>query len=340
MQHIRRHHHTDEGVRAMLNEKYCGKRECNRLIGMNQVSCVDHRNVCMERQLVSEFDPDAPIGAIQSNLVQPDIFNGHNSRDPVKFFKQCDGRFFDMKDVLYYVTINRGVPKAGRKARVATVLTSALADLNTSASDPDKRLYILNRGIIKWKLIAGTYFFKLWHPTAPKMVSELEIRHKLYCNGQYVQLLRRILDEQKEFNKMESKNYQYKTKLNRNGDDRMVNRDDEKNEIEEKSDRLRQEKEMIKMEQRAKKRLNRNVTYDKMKRNQKKLVYHECDTTIDVVSRLNRSIYHGFRGEWKKANSALDSDKRVDIYSNGNLDKARSKFPSERRDNYQFCQDV
>ena len=175
------------------------------------------------------------------------------------------------------------------------------------------------------------------------MVSELELRHKLYINGQYVQLLRRIRNEQKHFDRNELINYRFKCKRNRNGsssDEHNESKDEEKNSVLNEHDNLRKEKKLVKMEQRAKKSLNNNVTYDKMKRNQQKLIYHECDSTLDIVNRLNRSIYHGFRGEWKKSNSALDSDKRVDIYENGNLDKAKSKFPAERRDNYEFCKNV
>ena len=266
MQHLKKHHHTDEGIRNLLNKKYCGIRECNELIGMDQVACKQHQHRDLNRQLVSEFDPDA--GAIQSNLVQQDIFNNGDTPDPVQFFKQKNGKLFQMKDLLIYTTINRGAPSQQKKSRVAAALTGALSDLNTVVSDESQRIHIINRGLIKWKLIAGTYFFKLWRPTAPGMASELELRHKLYVNGQYIQLLNRIKQGQKEFNKMEMKNYQFKCRLIRNG---MNNHQDheEKNIIENDDDRLKKERDMIKMEKQAKKRLNNNVTYDKLKRSKR-----------------------------------------------------------------------
>ena len=151
IQHLKKHHHTDEGVRDMLDMKYCGKSECNELIGMNKISCDYHKNVNMDRQLVSEFDPDNPMGAIQSNLIESDVYDGNNEQDDNQFFTQRDGQIFEMKDLLYYIAINRAVPKPSRKARVAVALTSALTDLNTKVNDKKKRIHILNRGIIKWK---------------------------------------------------------------------------------------------------------------------------------------------------------------------------------------------
>ena len=41
--------------------------ECNELIGLNKVSCINHRNVNMERQLVSEFNPDCELDKSYKN---------------------------------------------------------------------------------------------------------------------------------------------------------------------------------------------------------------------------------------------------------------------------------
>ena len=71
--HLKKYHHTDEGIRKMLNRKYCGHHECNELIQMDLLTCGKHKNMNLDAQMISEVDPS--IGAVQSNLVQQDIYS-------------------------------------------------------------------------------------------------------------------------------------------------------------------------------------------------------------------------------------------------------------------------
>ena len=83
----------------MCKGEYYGKRECNELIDMNDISCVNHRNMCNDRQLVSEFNPNN-LESIQSTLLQQNIYDGKNRRDPTQYFKQKDDPFFEM---MFYI---------------------------------------------------------------------------------------------------------------------------------------------------------------------------------------------------------------------------------------------
>lgn len=132
--------------------------------------------------------------------------NNRNSLNDELFFKQKNEKLFDMNDLFTYVSIDRRDLNQCSKERIATTLVSALNDLINESTDHQTKTYLQNQGIIKWKLIPGTYLFAL-----PKyknstdmhtitMEQELEDRHTLLINGQFVELMAKIKFQQEKIN--------------------------------------------------------------------------------------------------------------------------------------------
>ena len=175
----------------------------------------------------------------------------------------------------------------------------------------------------------------------------MEKRHKLFINQDYDTLYKRIMVEQ---NKIDVKTMRKLNRSKRNGvfnvrdkeqDDLVLEKDELKQENKEEKEEKKIDKfELQKEKEKVKRILNKNVSYNALVNSQSKLLYYKNDNLFDMAKRLNRCIYHAKRGEWKKADKALDPQKVVNIYENGNLTKAKSKFPNEKRNEYKFHDDV
>ena len=143
----------------------------------------------LNRRVVSSFNPNDEIGNIQSrdNGIKDynQIYNDYN-KDKYSYYCQSDGKLFDMNDLFYRVSIYRDKLSKQRKTRIAEALVSALKDLTNNIQNVEKKLEVQKRGIIKFKLIAGTYLPQFYRSTKLRILNELEKRHNLYINGHYI----------------------------------------------------------------------------------------------------------------------------------------------------------
>ena len=69
------------------------------------------------------------------------------------------------------------------------------------------------------------------------------------------------------------------------------------------------------------------TNYARLRANPSELTYYDWEDTNDVTDRINRSVNHAQRGDWKKSLNSLVDSRLVDVRANNNFAKAQSKFP-------------
>ena len=370
MEHVKIKHNT-KLIRNILELHLCSADGCNIPIPQKIKHCTRHTQDDITNNIVrSRFNENDKIGEItvisgnnhngnKSNKRRKDnnnigirkarlILNVEQEEDDEYNYKQSNGRNFNLKWLFSFVSVNRNLKGDKIKDRIANAIKSALKDLTDSNRDLEKRINKHKRGIIKLKLIAGTYIYRPFREGKAYNADEMEKRHKLYISGDYDILYKRIMEEQ---NKIDMKT-QRKMKREINGIEKRnindINQDDIKmeqknnnnNDDDGKEEKKKEEKNQEKIKNRTKKVLNRYIDYADLVKGQSNLLYGENDNIFKIAKRMNKCIYHAQRGEWKKADSALDPGSLVNMYKKKNEINARKKFPKEKKNDYKFCYDV
>ena len=362
--HAKSHHHHIENIANMLEFKYCGIDECSVIINESEIACMKHRIDYNNSSynIISKFDQN---GKIVSSDSKSKNYN-YKDYDVNNYYIYGKDKIFNMDNLFRRISIYRNRLSNTRKERIATAIVNALRDITNNIKNYNQRFEIQKRGIIKFKLIAGTYLCQFYRMDAKRITIEMEKRHKLYMDGNYNDLFKLIEIEQdkldaqyirrlnnrkngnmKKRRKSRRKNIAYKLNNDEIKDNNMdndisvqsngnVNNSDNNNNgvIDDNKQEMKDEILDEKFNDNKKKKANPYINMNIFNNKYQQLKYYNNDLKSDVVRREIRSVFHARKGEWRKANNALDPGKRVNIYEHGNLKKAQSKFPYEKRNNY------
>ena len=160
--------------------------------------------------LKSKFNENAKIGRFSINKYQ---LKADYNQD--QYYELKNKRLFNLDSLLYRVALYRDPISIPRRKRVAKALVSALDDLSNNAALPAQKLKLQKRGIIKLKLIPGTYFPQFYRNSETRLVNQLELRHQLFIDEKYDKLLEQIHYEQ------DKKDAQYQRRIARRSKSNM-----------------------------------------------------------------------------------------------------------------------
>ena len=289
-----------------------------------------------------EYQPD-----LSENKFENDYSNSAE-------YKCKDGNILYMMDLFFHIdTVKHRLHNKFIKDKVALALVDAMADIANDNPNPITNNNIMKRGIIKYMLIPGVFLFKIYRDDEQLFKLESQRRERLFNNQNWIKLVNRITSNQDKINKRRMKWIEKDLKREqarkqcieqtKSDNDKISNnnsvnnnnsiniQDDIKMDINNNNNNNNgmHSKPNINSKNNMSCKPPSIVKFSDMKSHFQKLQYNEAETINDVNNRMKRAQGFAELGQWKKADKALEQTKLVNIYKNGNMKKALSKFPSE-----------
>ena len=311
-QHMRKKHSDDPVVVKMLNLHMCMMPDCNILIEMDHLYCVNHvgSDQRPHDDFISQIKDD--FGFTEDNFL---------------CFK--DGTAVDMSELFVYIAYDQHLVKSDiMRGEVARILVDAMCDLASDSSDLDYRFQCEMRGVLKMKLIPMIFYFKTYR--SADYVRERDLRLGLYKKKKFRQLVDHCVQYQAKLND------RARRKLNRrhpclppqhvpladlNADSVSAPKIDTDGPLDVNVAHARYSRKKTQQ-------IDSIVSnFAQLQSNPAELTYYNWETTNDITYRIKRSVELAQLGLWKKSFTALQPTRLVDIYSNNNLKKGQSKYP-------------
>ena len=346
LSHMKKKHSDDPDILRLIQMHMCMAPDCLNLVDNDVLYCVNHVDSSSRRRSTLQ----RPVGPHDEHSNANNInFNDGSSINLDELFAFCD---YDQ----------HSVRSETLKAEVTRVLVDALHDMASDVSDEDLRFEHEKWGVLKMKLIPFLFTFKVYRSS--DRAPERKLRMDLYKKGRYRQLLDHCLHYQNKLNdrahrRLERKQHLLQTTAKKASNSLLQQtvpksfenqapasqqQQDDRMEIDciVSTDSKSDESQLQTLPSDG--RLDKNLAhklysckkthaidpiitnYAKLRADPSELTYYDWEDSNDAVDRINRSVNHAQRGDWKKSLNSLGDSRLVDIRRNNNFEKAKSKF--------------